>query len=379
MHLRTLPLLLAALSGGVVPTFAPVSAAQSGPPTIGASTSFGGGTAIAPGGRRRILTTYVTGATPTAEVVFRVRLDPAIALSGVVTIAVTDPRGITLDGIDFVPGTHGTEVVVGSPSKVIAHYDVVTGAVLPDYVPHTDLIAAPPAGAGTWPSTVVSTPTHVYYIENQFGFGATASHRIMRKPFGGGPESIVFDGAFAGGLKNFEGLEGVAGRLFFFGADPGDPGARALLSIGISMTGVWNGMSPLVEIGGLFKSPMSKDGSDELDFDPVTGLLFGTNIINGEVIAFDPFLGVEVSSPGAMHFIDGMQVAGSTGNLSLLGLAIDGIRSAGEGHLVVSGKGGVILSIDVGGVLGDGADDGDVLPIVYAPGVLDFDDLTALR
>lgn len=57
------------------------------------------------------------------------------------------------------------------PSGIISHYDLLTGAVLADYVPDTDVVPMPPMGPGTNPSTVLSSPTHVYYVENQFGFG----------------------------------------------------------------------------------------------------------------------------------------------------------------------------------------------------------------
>lgn len=321
---------------------------------------------------KRPYLTYVTGELGASDVIFAVRFDPRLAGSASATVVVTDPRG-ALDGIDFVPGT--SEVAVGMPTGIISHYDVATGALLPDFVPDTDVVPMPPMGPGTHPSTVLSSPTHFYYVENQFGFGATLSHRILRKPWGPGPVTVVYDGA-PHGLKNFEGLEGAAGRLHFFVEDPFLPSARALVSIGLP-GGVWDGMPPAIHIGGLFEDPGSTDGSDELDFDPHSGLIFGTNIENGEVIAWNPFLGMEVSSPGALHFVDGGQILASTGALSALGGEIDGVRSVGNGWLLFTGKAGVIVSLRVAGVLADGADDGDARVLLSLPGA-SFDDLTPI-
>jgi hypothetical protein len=44
----------------------------------------------------------------------------------------------------------------------------------------------------------------------------------------------------------------------------------------------------------------------------------------------------------------------------------------------MSGKGGVIVSLDVAGVLADGADDGDARVLVSMPGLAHFDDLTPI-
>jgi hypothetical protein len=325
---------------------------------------------------KRPFVTWVTGELGTSDVIFEVRFHPRIAGSATLAVAVTDPRG-ALDGIDFVPGT--SEVVVGMPTGIISHYDLATGAILVDFVPDTDLVMPPPMGPGTHPSTVWSTPGHVYYVENQFGFGATMSHRLMRKSFAAAPAELVYDGA-GHGLKNFEGLEGFGGRLYFFAEDPGLPTKRALVSIGVTPMGLWNGLAPAVHIGGLFEDPGSTDGSDELDFDPVSGLIFGTNIENGEVVAWHPVAGVEVSSPGALHFVDGGQVAASSGALGALGGEIDGVRSVGNGWLLFTGKAGVIVSLHVPGVLADGADDGDarILFEPAVPGSIHFDDLTPI-
>ncbi len=321
----------------------------------------------------RPFVTWVTGEIPGSDVVFEVSFDPRWSGSARIGVAVVEPRHTAVDGIDFVPGT--TEVVVGLPTGIIAHYDVASGAVLPDFIPDTDMV--PPAPTpGTHPSTVLSTPFHFYYIENQFGFGGTPKHRIMRKTFGPGPIEVVYDGA-PHGLVNFEGLEfiPVGSRLYFFTKDPFLPSARALASIGLVPGGLWNGLPPAIHIGGLTADPGVGDGSDELDYDPISGLLFGTNIVNGEMIAWDPLAGVEVSSPGATHFIDGADIAASTGALGFLDGEIDGVRSVGNGWLIVTGKAGVIASIDVAGVLADGADDGDVRVLAFVPGT-SFDDLT---
>ena len=48
--------------------------------------------------------TYVTGGTPGGEVIFRVTLDPTLAGSAMVSVAVADPTR-RLDGIDFLPGS----------------------------------------------------------------------------------------------------------------------------------------------------------------------------------------------------------------------------------------------------------------------------------
>jgi hypothetical protein len=136
-----------------------------------------------------LLRTYVTGDLASgAPTIYSITFDPAIADSAIPVPIVFDPRGLPLDGIDFLPGSGGTGVVVGSPTHKIAAYSVITGLAMPDVVVDTNLIAVPPAGgAGTHPSTLLTTPSHAYYIENQFGFGATPSHRIIRKPLAGGP------------------------------------------------------------------------------------------------------------------------------------------------------------------------------------------------
>jgi hypothetical protein len=314
--------------------------------------------------------TWVTGELPGMDVIFKVVFNPRMDGADV-SIAVVEGRSFAVDGIDFLPGT--LHALVGAPVGKITHYDLESGATLPDFIPVTDAIAVPPAGPGTHPSTVLATPAHLYYVENQFGFGATPSHRIIRKFYGGGPEELVFDGAPF--LENFEGLEIVAGRLYSFAKDPGMPMKRALLSIGLTPGGLWDGMPPALHLTGLTAAPVG-DGSDELDFDSFSGLLFGTNIVNGEIVAWDPFGASEVSSPGAAHFVDGVQIAASAGALGVLDGAIDGIRSIHNGWLIVTGKGGVIATIDVAGVLADGADDGDVRVQVFMPGAVSFDDLT---
>lgn len=322
---------------------------------------------------RRPFVTWVTGEVGALDVVLEVHFDPRLAGSAKATVLAVEPRG-AVDGIDFLPGVPG--VVCGMPGGTLSAYDLTTGMMLPDIIPDTEAIAVPPATPGTHPSTVLSTPGHVLYVENQFGFGATVSHRIIRKPWVPGPEEVVYDGAVHG-LVNFEGLEIVAGRLYFFAEDPGMPTARALVSIGLA-GGLWDGLPPAVHIGGLFEDPFSTDGSDELDFDPPSGLLFGTNIENGEVIAWSVPGGFEVGSPGALHFVDGIQVAASSGALGALGGEIDGVRSVGNGWLVFTGKGGEIVSLDVAGVLADGADDGDARVLFSMPGVVHFDDLTPI-
>ena len=324
---------------------------------------------------KRPFVTWVTGEAGAADVVFRVQFHPRVSGSALLDVAVVEPRG-AVDGIDFVPGT--SEVVVGMPTGIISHYDVVSGAMLPDYVPDTDMVMPPPAGPGTHPSTVLTTPFHFYYVENQFGFGATASHRIMRKSFGPGPVELIYSGV-PHGFVNFEGLEIelVDSRLYFFAKDPVAPVGRVLASIGLVPGGLWNGVPPTIHIAGLAEDPVIGDGSDELDLDRRTGWIFGTNIVNGEMIAWDPSVGAEVSSPGSVHFIDGADVAASTGALGALAGEIDGVRAVGNGWLVVAGKAGVLASIDIAGVMADGPDDGDVRVLALMPGV-SFDDLTPI-
>lgn len=339
-----------------------------------------------------LLTTYVTGETSPGEpgeehVIFTVTFDPAVAYSGVVTPTITDAVH-RLDGIDFVPGTSEMEVVAAGTFLVgadgfVGHYNVFTGSILPDYIASTK-VAVPPLLTATHPSSVKATATHFYYTENQFGFEASDPHRIIRKPFAGGPAELVFDGAVAG-LVEFEGLEIVGSRLYFFARDPGDSTKRALMSIGLS-GGVWDTVAPAVELAGLGRGapagigPGSSDGSDELDYDPVTGLIWGSNIATGELIAYDP-----VADVGAVVVSAAAVAGGTPTGLGLLGKTIDGIRSTSEGHLVFAGLEGVIGSIDlsgfiVGGGLGAGSIlDADVFPLVFgAPGEYAFDDLTPL-
>lgn len=315
-----------------------------------------------------VLRTFVTGEADETDVIYEATFDPSVAGSGVVTVRITDT--VALDGIEFVPGGAPGEVVVGSLGGDIKHFNASAGATLPSFA----------VGAGPRPSTVLPVGTDIFFVANQFGMAA-APHKIRKVPIGGGPPVDVFDGAAASGLglENLEGLEVVGDRLYFFANDHTSPTSRALYSIALTPGGDWDSAPPVQHIGGLAKGPAG-DGSDELDFDPFTGLLFGTNIINGEVIAFDPFSGTEVFSPGSAHFIDGTQVSsGLATGLSLLSLEIDGIRSDGAGHLVFAGRGGVLGSIDIGGVMADGADDVDVFALFLdTSGFTVFDDLTSL-
>lgn len=333
-------------------------------------------------GRAVQFETYITGDDGAGEVIFHVTLDPEVAFSAAAGVKATDT--LRLDGIDFVPRTAGREVVVGAQTGAgagaIQHWDMTA--------PATKLADYTLTPGGTRPSTILSTPKHAYFVPNQFGFEA-GPDVIGRVPFAGGPPELVFDGsaAGAGGLVNFEGLEMVGGRLYFFTADPGAAGSRALHSIGLDAAGLWDGAAPTLHAGGLTAGP-GGDGSDELDFDPYSGLIFGTNIVSGEVIAVTPG-GGPVTSPGAApgFFIDAAQVAGGDPlGLKLLeaptpGLGIDGIRSDGLGHLVVVGLTGVIASIDIDGVMTDGADDADVIPL-YVSSIagtgFSFDDFTPL-
>ncbi len=318
--------------------------------------------------------TFVTGADPLGDVVFAVTLDPAIAGSATFAVAVRD--SVRLDGIDYLPGSV-REVAVGAQvagGGAITRYDVFAGTVLPDFVPAT--------GAGTRPSSILTdTPTgsHVYYTENQFGFGAGGLHRIMRTPVGGpaGATDLVFDGSAvgAGGLVDFEGLEIVAGRLYFFARSDVVSTDRALYSIGLDGAGLWDGAAPSTLLGGL-TAAAAGDGSDELDFDPLSGLIFGSNVINGEVIWWDP-----VGASGGFLIAGAEILAGGPDLLRMATAQFDGIRSTGNGYLVLTGIDGVILSIDIAGAFA-GVGDEDVA-ILYDRLVeatdLRFDDLTPMN
>ena len=346
-----------------------------------------------------VFKTYITGedfTDGTKHVIFTVTFDPAVAGSASIVTTLEDPIH-RLDGIDFVPGTGETEVVAAGTHLVgadgfVGHYKVDTGTILPEYIPSTGTV---PGSGITHPSSVKSTATHFYYTENQFGFEAGDPDRIIRAPFAGGPTEVVFFGTdaavlaeFGVPLEDFEGLEIHDGRLYFFARDPtsSDPALkRALFSVPLT-AGVAVGATPVLELGGLTRGsgstgsgPSVSDGSDELDFDPITGLIWGTNIISGELIAFDP-----VGSVGAI-VVDATDVAGgSPTGLGLLGRVIDGIRSTSEGHLVFTGLDGVIGSIDLsgfisGGGLGAGTiTDSDVFALIDASGDYAFDDLTPL-
>ena len=328
------------------------------------------------------LLSYVTGTTPLApgvEVIFRVTYDPAVSGSAIVTPVVGDPT-IRLDGIDFVAGSSSLVVVgaqkpgVGGAADggAIAQFNVVAGTRLADFVANTNtVVPVPPPSGSSKPSTVLSTATHVYYTENQFGF-AGGTNRIMRTAIGGpaGTAAVIFDGAALGppGFRNFEGLEIVGSNLYFFGDEA--PATRALYSIGLTALGLWDGLAPLKRLGGLTRGP-GFDGSDELDFDPATGFLYGTNIVSGEVIKYDPvaMAGGFLISPGAIA------AAAPGSSLARLGTGMtDGIRATGTGFLVLTGLDGVILSIDLAGVAG-GLDTGDV-KILYEDSRFHFDDLT---
>ena len=287
---------------------------------------------------------------------------------------------------------------------VIGHYDVAAGAILPPaFIPSTKSAPVPPART-THPSSVKSTDTHFYYTEDQFGFESADPHRIMRAPFGVGKQipvaEVVLDSASSGGLVEFEGLEIHDGRIYFFALDPAtvDPALkRALFSVPLTPAGLPSG-PPVKELGGLTRGsgaagvgPGVSDGSDELDFDPFTGLLWGTNIADGQLIAFDPAFAGAPPGGGAV-VLDAATIAGGTPfGLGLLTRTVDGIRSTAEGHLVFAALDGTIGSIDLtgfvaGGGLGVGSIlDADVFPLFDdrlddTPLGLEFhfDDLTPL-
>ncbi len=312
----------------------------------------------------KLFRTLVTGEDP-AHVIFVVTFDPAVAGSAVVIPVHSDT--LRLDGIDVVPGT--VEVVVGAQSDpglggAITHYNALAGTTLPAFVPSTV--------AGSKPSTILSTETHAYYIENQFGFG-TSAHVIKRTPFAGpaGTTELVFNGAAAtpSALVNLEGLELVGSTLYFFAADNAAPPARALYSIGLTAGGVWDGLAPAKLLSPLAGSPAG-DGSDELDLDESTGIIYGSNVINAEVIAWDTG-----TSTGGFLIGPGVPVLGPN-TTTLSASPIDGIRATGTGYLVLTGLNGTIFSIDLAGVAA-GLDDSDVIILEDNPAV-SFDDLTPL-
>ena len=324
------------------------------------------------------LVTYVTGEAGGADVIFRVTLDPAVAGSAVPTVHVVDPV-FRLDGIDFVPGTGETQVVVGAQGGpgpgAITRYNVASPGVMSPFVGDASAVSGSPTGAN--PSTVLGHGGHIYYVENQFGFaGALEPHRVMRVPVAGPPHTpveVVYDGA-GDGLVNFEGLEIVGSTMYFFAQDPGDPDSRALLSLALDGGGLGMG-APTVEIAGLTEGPGAdppngpgaSDGSDELDYDAASGMLFGTNIINGELIMFD----VSAST--------GIVVAGSAALLP--GGLHDGIRTDNDGHLIYTSLDGVIGAIDIPAILDGSVDPGD-FRVLYDSAVagtgFSFDDLTPI-
>ena len=312
--------------------------------------------------------TYVTGEDSGANVIFRVTLDPTIAGSAMVSTVLTDPAR-RLDGIDFLPGST-TKVSVGAQlggGGAIAQFNVATGAALPDFVPAT--------GAATKPSTVLNFGGNVYYIENQFGF-AGGAHRIMRTPIAGPPGTteIVFAPAGGTGIVNLEGLEIHAGKLYFFSADPAAAGTRALYSVALDGAGLAVGAATKLK-GGLTGSP---DGADELDRDPLTGYIFGTNMLTGEVIYWDP-----VGLTGGTLISAAAVIAHAGDDIGRFKTAkLDGIRATGDGYLVLTGIDGVIASIDILGALA-GLDTGDVKILFDGKGFsarpgISFDDLTPL-
>lgn len=356
------------------------------PPTL----ILAGALAMAPMGlSATVIETFITGETGTGlDVIFRAVLDPAVAGSATVGVAVTETRALRLDGIEFEAGS--TDIVVvgaqkpGTPSDgAITRYDVRTGAILPDVIASTNAIA--PAPVASLPSTIFPTPAGVYYVENQFGFassgGPPTAHRIIFKPSGGGPEMVVFDGAdctpaLGDECVNFEGIELTpGGTLLTFVRDPDDADKRALITIPLDGgTGLWDGTAIVKEIGGLSAAAGIGDGSDELDIDASTGIVYGTNIVSGELI--------QLVGGVTSVFIDPLVIAASTGNLNLLDSRVDGVRADGAGHLVLASTLGLLLSVDIAGVLADGADDSDVL-VLYdstAAGTgYRFDDLTSLN
>lgn len=353
-------------------------------------------TVAAPPAQAVLLTTYITGSHMGTPVVYRAIFDPAVKDSLVLSVAVSDPLlaslGGRLDNIDFVPGSSFSRVVAtaqyggAAPNGALVHYDVVAGIRLADFVPSTNAVAVPPASGTSRPASIApnGAGTHFYYVENQFGF-AGITHRMMRAPIAGGPEEVVFNGLSGrvggGTLVEFSGVEIVAGRVYFFARDVAGPAhERQLYSVALGGGGLGAGAATL-EVAGLDRSsaftgaagvgPGASDGSDELDFDPVSGLIYGTNIATGETIGFAPGSGPFASPAGLPFYIDGGSVAlaanafGTDDGLGLLsGVAtpfilpilggdpprrIDGIRPTDDGlHLVVIGHDGVVVSIEAG-------------------------------
>jgi hypothetical protein len=342
------------------------------------------------------LVTYITGDTPAdGQVIFRALFDSAVKDSAILSIVAkeTDPD-LRLDNIDFVPGLGFSEVIVTAqtvgaispPGGALTSYNVKTGAELPDVIAATNAVGPPFPGASK-PCSIVpnAAGTHYYYTENQFGF-ASATHRMIRVPITGpaGAAAVAYD-AGADGLVELSGIEIIDDRLYFFAHDTlGPPAERQLYSVPLGVGGLASG-PPVLEVFGLDRSgvggpgPGLSDGSDEMDFDPSTGLLYGTNIGTGEVIGFKP--GAGPIGVGALPFyidpalITASAAFGPDGTFDGLGLLsgivtpgavgpvrqIDGIRPDGAGHLVVIGHEGVLVSIDTEGVLADGADDGDII------------------
>lgn len=291
---------------------------------------------------------FVTGEAGGTGTIFEVVFTPGSPGASVVPRIST---GLRPDGIDLLPG--GPLLVVGEQvgapppfDGAITVYDHVVNGPLPP------LLAA--TGAGTRPSTVLTVTAfggHVYYIENQFGF-APGPHRIMRVGIGGGAPEVVFDAGALAGILRLEGLELDGSRLYFFGSDTVIPLTRALYSIGLGATGLHDGFPHVRHLGGLAQGPPG-DGADELDLDPATGILYGSNIVSGEIIFWDP------SIPAGGLFIPAAAMV-TPKLMRLSSMMADGIRATGAGHLVLSGIAGVLLSVDIAGVLADGPTEDDI-------------------
>ena len=342
--------------------------------------------------------TYVTGEVGSSNVIFEVDFDPTDASKTSVGIAYTEARGYFLDGIDFVIGDTSKVVVgaqiSGSPENgAITSYDIIApGGLLPDLVPSTNAPGTGPAptGPGSKPSSILTTATHHYYTENQFGFApSTPDHRIMRTP-GGDTVEIVFDGAAAAGtgigsaLINLEGLaivpgvdlgSGPADRLYFFAEDDADPSKRALYSIALDGSGIFDGAHGDAGVKHLSGLEGPTDGADELDLDTSTGILYGSNIVNGEIILWD------VPGGFGTPLISALDISTAPGGSSLKRMEtarFDGIRVNGDGYLILTGQDGVIASVDIDGAMaGVGPEDVLILydDLVEGNGY-EFDDLT---
>lgn len=113
---------------------------------------------------------------------------------------------------------------------------------------------------------------------------------VVKEIGGAGAEEVAYDGGILGPPHvNFEGIEIVGDKLHTLINDPTVADKRARLAITLDGGGLAVAGSGVIEIHGLAEAVgPGTDGSDELDLDVSSGLLYGSNIITGEINVSDP-------------------------------------------------------------------------------------------